>query len=485
MSLFKNFDHLGFHSPFYLRNEDHTFHFDRDNANILQSISQKEIDVASVIELLSTGFCFGDRTLVKGIQRTPWMAKPNPSNNDWIYADLPVLGHKNQEVEEVVKTFYSLLRNELIDYIENHSKIGLLLTGGMDSRVVACILNDLVENKYPSKEIYAFTWGGENSRDVVYARQIAAKFKWSWQHLVVDVDQMRQNMDLVIDEGCEFTPVHLHAMSKIISEKYLDCVLAGSFGDSVGRGEYSGTRAVDLVSLKSSINNVASLFSDKSYQVALPKISDDLARYWRLFPRPKDYQLFEQDQQIHYMRRMLNPCMNVIDKKIPLYQMFSSPEVFGYIWSLNTDLRTDKIYYTLLNTYCPYLLQIPWARTGLAFPLKEGQPDQYEKKHHDYATMIRNHFLEDISDSIERYELREFGIFNYPIIKDLIKYCQQFPIKGSIFYEERLLWLACFAKYVRLNDIRFHLSEEFGLSSRINAGTKYFSKYFYKAIKGK
>src|SRR5690606_21301538 len=99
-------------------------------------------------------------------------------------------------------------------------------------------------------------------------------------------------------------------------------------------------------------------------------------------------------QQCHYMRRMLNSCMSVINDNYPLYQMFSSPDVYGYMWGIAPELRNDDIYYHILKANAPELLMIPWARTGLVYPHTTGTPDNFKKSHHDYGKMIRTDFLD-------------------------------------------------------------------------------------------
>jgi len=484
MENFKWYNHLGFNKFYYRYTDDSTFFISRDNSAILESLREKTLDIVSLIELLSTGYCFGDRTLVNEVSRTPWMAKPSEKLNEWNYFEVPMHDEKKISTEEIVETFYQLLKVELWEYIKPHQNIGVLLTGGMDSRIVACILNDLVtENKSYNKNIFTFTWGFTRSRDVVYAEKISRHFGWNWEHLMVDEEQMSDNIEQTIKEGCEFTPVHLHAMPKVAKKNYLDCVLAGSFGDSVGRGEYSGFKVGRLKSLNSKVKNFSFLFNSSSVNYYKRYVNEDISRYHDLFPRDKEYHYHEQDMQIHYMRRMLNSCMNVIDKRIPVYQSFTHPDVFGFIWSLDRSIRTDNIYLALLKKYGSELLTIPWARTGLLYPEKEGTPDGYSKKHHDYGKMIRESFFPSILDDIKKYELDEFQIFNVAGIRDLIKYCTNYPIEGSIYYEERLLWIACLTKYLRINEIKNEVILRGSEFDRMLTAGEYFSKYLYRKIK--
>src|SRR5690606_14865248 len=107
--------------------------------------SDRILDYTALVEVFSTGFCFSDRTLIKGLWKSPWMARPDANMADWDFYDVPRHFEKRLEKQTIVDTFYSVLKNELYDYIRPHKNIGLLLTGGMDSRIVAGILRSLEE----------------------------------------------------------------------------------------------------------------------------------------------------------------------------------------------------------------------------------------------------------------------------------------------------------------------------------------------------
>lgn len=454
MSDFKLYNHLGFHNPYFLEGNSE-FLISDNITDILKKTREKKIDLAAVTQLLNKSYIFGDRTLVQNINKTPWMAKPNTELNGWEFYDLPPHSENISTEEEIAQEFYQRLKNELLGYISQHSRIGILLTGGMDSRIVACVLNDVIASgELTDKKVLAMTWGNKNSRDVVYAERISKLFGWDWEHYVVDGELMLKNIDCAAENGCEYSPIHLHAMPEIAERKDLDCIVAGSFGDSIGRGEYSGVKVKNLKNLNVGIDNPAGLLRSDYKELTEQEINRDIEKYHQLFPQEKDYMMFEQDLQLHYMRRMLNPCMAVIHKNIPLYQMFSSPEVFGYMWSLNPDLRTDKIYELLLSKNNKKLLEIPWARTGLVYPNKTGDADQLTRSHHDYGNLIRNELFGVIKNEILSGHLEQLNVFDISAVKKLLMLVDKLPIQRSFVYEEKLIWLAALSKFVSKYQIK-------------------------------
>lgn len=484
MKNFKYYNHLGFQNPYFLRKERINIYPNFKDL-ILEKESDNYIDFVSIVQILNYNYCLGNRTLIKGIHKSPWMAKPSEDKKSWDYFDVPDHDEQKFGQEYIANHLFELLKEELLEYIGGKSNIGVLLTGGMDSRITACVLNDLIDNNEISGDIkvLGITWGLPSSRDVKYASKIARKLNWEWKHFKIDADQLYKNIKLTVQNGCEFSPIHLHAMPKVAEMKDIDCVIASSFGDSIGRGEYSSKGVTELKSLinKSRLTDVAGILRSDFLNLTYKKFKEDVSAYRKLFPQQKRYQQLEQDYQLHYMRRMLNPCMSVIDKKIPLFQMFTAPKVFGFMWSLHPKLRNDNIYKIILEEKNRELLKIPWARTGLVYPKKNGKPmDDYTSKHTDYNKIIRNDLLPNIKDKILSETISQLNIFDMKALSTLIKLCRRIPIKSYHFYEAKLIWIASLSDFI----------DEFGIKSeynqppttlRPNFGT--YSKYFKRYMK--
>src|SRR5690606_28543901 len=114
------------------------------------------------------------------------------------------------------------------------------------------------------------------------------------------------NLEITIQNGSEYSPIHLHAMPQLsVKKDEVDCFLAGSFGDSIGRAEYSGVKVKNLKKIYAKSNNFSLIkksLVDKYFDTSIAEID----RYHKLFPQEKKYMQYEQDYQLHYMRKMLN-----------------------------------------------------------------------------------------------------------------------------------------------------------------------------------
>jgi asparagine synthase (glutamine-hydrolysing) len=459
--MIKHYNHLGFLSPYYILAGDRLV-LKSEFADIVQCFKgPRLLDVTAVIEMISRYHCFADRTLIQGLYRVPWMAKPDATGTGWSIASLPPHGNRVMSEEEVAKTLFAKLQLEVLTYCENHSTVGLLLSGGMDSRIVAGVLDYLQKTRQISANIVAITWGVEDSRDVIYARQIAQRLGWDWVHFPISAETLLNNIAETARRGCEYSPVHLHAIPQVRDMEGVDCILAASYGDSVGRAEYSGRHITQLIPFERYTLNWFKLLREDVYKQVSQNIAQDVAHYRELFPRSIEYQQYEIDQQAHYMRRKLNHCMAVINEKIPLYHAFTSPNVFGFMWSLSPKVRNDKIYKHLLELFKTELIDIPWARSGKPYLSRGESVDDYPSLHHRYGEWIRGKLYEVIRVKVMSDSIARLGIFNMEALKSALAVNRKITRQvRATKLDEIAIWIAALADFVEMYDVRGYDSKQ-------------------------
>lgn len=408
------------------------------------------LDMASVYSILEKNYVIGDRTICLGIERTPWMSKPDGAGG-WHRAELPMHGETWLSEYEVSKMLDALLCGEAMEFLEGKSSVGLLLSGGMDSRVVAGILRKLQLREDYTGSICAITWGVPRSRDLSYAQRIAKEFGWDHVSIPLGPEQLHENIHLAADRGAEVSPIHLHGLSELRNIRDLDGVLAGSYGDSIGRGEYSGRHMRKLPRIiDHGLNHFAFLKEEASVRGKAEILADWQAGR-RRFKERTEMQLREVDLQMHYMRRQLNTCMETVDDTMPVYQMFGHPKVFGFMWGLSPECRSDGIYSALLASLPGRLLELPWARTGRAYMGTAGPADELSKHTARYGEWLRNDCRDLVVEWLSSGVLQHLGIFND---RALEHWARQWPSSGGIGadrLDERMAWLTslaiCVAKY--------------------------------------
>jgi asparagine synthase (glutamine-hydrolysing) len=367
--------------------------------------SQWELDLTSVFSVLANNYIVGDNTIIKGIKRTPWLSEYNQTSITNL--SIPSHGSLIMDHEEIAERFILLLKDELLHAIEKKKKIGILLSGGMDSRIVAGALYELIKNGDIEVEaVHAFTWGEENSRDYQYAKLIAKEFKWSFNHYRTQSKDLWENILISSRRGCEYSGIHLHAMPQIGKDALglVEIMLAGSYGDSVGRAEFQGLHALKLRDMTHNWGRYAYLLSSAESRKHFGSYQNLIANYRERFGKRENWQVYEIEAQCHYMRRMLNPCMEIISENVPLYQAFTDLKFYSFVWSLDISIRNDSIYSHVLKRLNPILSELPWARTGIPYG-KSGNPDGFQKKHHRYSEILNLELLDQIKDSILRNEI--------------------------------------------------------------------------------
>ena len=446
--------HLGAIYPFYAIEAPEDFSLD------IEHIIHKRKKRGGVIELDPVGivcktclpFLLGDRTLVKNIYRAPWMTHYK-GQGKWTKANLPSHGHVNPDPVEFVNRLKKALIEEAAKYIRNAKSVGILLSGGMDSRVVAGVVRELqISSGFPDRVI-AITWGQPESRDVIYASRIAERFGWERQLFTLDAATLLENIETAGRMGAEVSPLHLHAIPKIPELGGVDVILAGSYGDSVGRAEFSGRRVDKLKPILSMVLDRFGLLRTSVLKETLSALREDAFQVQHLVREAPSLRQHEIEQEAHYMRRMLQACMVVIAKGRRFYQMFTAPSVFGLMWSLDPKIRNNDWYGHLLKILPGDLLEIPWARTGRIYLKHDSAYDQTSRLYHEYGVWLRNDLRDLVVDRVNGSIVRGLGIFNDHGLDNALKVWKMARTKTTNALDEVMSWLSSLHVFVERNDL--------------------------------
>ena len=401
-------------------------------------------DVSAIVSILSFDYSCGDRTLFKELRRSPWLSKIE-SDNSVSYEMPPEHNTLWLDKKEIASTLINLLTSEAQKVCQGREEIYLLLSGGLDSRIVAGILSKLYKKGLLSARPVAVTWGMENSRDVAYGRAAADMLGFDWQHVDLSLDTVKNNIEeMTLLSGGLVSPIHFHAMGwfKNVSKDAL--VLAGSYGDSIGRAEYSGKNILELDYLKPF--NLFGLLRKDIFNVASKCLTNDLKQFHQRFGLKNKYILCEYEQQGHYMRGMIGHAMNVINDSCSLYQMFSDPEVYGCMWSIHPALRTNQIYAIAFEMLDYNLARLPWARTNRALSGPTSDASKLLRpEFHAYTQWISGPLFKMIDEYVDPdWFSRQIG-FNKQAV-DKLRYLVSGDPDGSSAFgrlpHEKWVWLA-------------------------------------------
>lgn len=380
-----------------------------DFLDTASSFSGLTWDPGALLSIVSFGYVCGDKTLFQEVRRQPWLSALGKDGQVEL-AMVPEHGFKKRSPKQIASELLSLLEDEAELACENIENIYVLVSGGMDSRIVAGVVKRLKKQGRVLGDIHAVTWGRSGSRDVEIGRAVAAKLGLNWQHLELTPQHLMANIDTVAEElGGLVSPIHLHRMNWFRRLSCNGIVLAGSYGDSVGRAEFSGRSVLELIPYK--FRNPDSVLMPDVAAAGSEIIEAEMIRYRRRFDNRPEYAIRECEQQLHYMRGLIGHAMSVISSKCSLYQMFSAPEVYSYIWSIHPAFRTDEPYKELLDLLGGGINSLPWARTNR--PLN-GRPGVKIKssvnQYHDYPKWMEQ-ILEQVDIDAHIDWLAGTGIF--------------------------------------------------------------------------
>lgn len=444
---FRYAHHLGFNNPYFIKNKQEIIFDTKFESIISKTNAPKTLNPKALLSFFNKFYFLADDCIVNEVNRSPWMGVPNEEKTNWTFYNLPQHQNILEDEKDIAEQLFKLLCEEIIEYVGQAKSVGILLSGGMDSRMAAGCLNHLInQKKINVNRVVAYTWGNTDSRDHIYAKRLANDLGWEFKSYQVNAEQMWNNFMISGIRGCEYSGLHLHAMSQIAETNDVEVMLAGSYGDSVGRAEYSGVKVDRLKPISHNIHNKAGLLNPEVYKASKALILEDINKYHTLFKREEAYQKDELDNQIHYMRRMLNPCMEVINDRTPVFQIFTCPKVFGFMWSLDVSVRNDKVYYHMLKKFSETISQVPWARTGKRFMHNEDIPDQHKKKHHNYTDIVQAELYDKIFDYVveNKAHLSYVNIRAFIVIMQEIK---QYP-KHNFDYLELICWMVSYTKFV-------------------------------------
>lgn len=461
-------NHLGAKSNYVFGNSSDNSYYRISEALVHIPSEKRFIDHAGILGVLMKNYPLANRTLVSGVSSSPWMARPD-GNGGWECADIPKHGNIQMEPEKIASKLFDLLCQEASSFLQNKRTIGILLSGGMDSRMIAGIVKHLQQTGNYSGQVVALSWGIEGCRDVEYACRIAQRYRWEHEIFKLTPETLHTNIQIAGELGAEFAPMHLHAMPQIRELSGIDGIIAGSFGNSVGRAEYSGKHITQLRPILEKHFNRFAFLKKAVQNDALKILLNDAEEYRKQYQCSSPLGYNEMELQAHYWRKMLSHCMYYIGEKMPLYQMFTHPNIFGFMWSLAPACRNNSVYKSLIQMLPGQLWEIPWARTGRLYEQENGKSDSLNKSNNEYGKWLRNDLRDIITNAINSDYIRGLGIFNDHALDTWGRF---WPPKGAIIadkLDDRLAWLASLAVFVKKYDIQLANTTHLTLSDYASA----------------
>jgi asparagine synthase (glutamine-hydrolysing) len=399
---------------------------------------RRQLDAAACLALFNFNYPLGDRTMIQGLHRMPWHATLDSGGAVDRRPPLPH-GHRLAEPAEIADALTGCLEEEIAAYLVGHRRVWVLLSGGLDSRITAGIVKRLQGGSAP--EVHAVTWGTSNSRDVAYASRIAGRYGWEWHHLPYGEATLWDNLEIAAQwGGAEVAAVHLHAeqgLKPLVGPE--DLVLASSWGDSVGRAEFSGSHLLRLTIAP--IVNKYRLIHPSLFPGCLRAAQADRETAWCAEADRSTHVVAELDSQENYMRRMIAHAMNFIATFCRLEQAFTAEKTVRTMWSFSPICRQTEVYFRLLEKLDPFLFDLPWARSGVAPSGKREHDPALTRTYHEWGRWLREGRRKDLKALVIDGGLAGLGVLDMSQVRRCFKHwCKE--ATDSIGLTETILQLA-------------------------------------------
>ncbi len=233
-------------------------------------------------------------------------------------------------------------------------KIGIALSGGLDSRAILAAVNKL----YPDFKGYSFTFGIPKCDDIRIAKQCIARTKWQHKKFYFTSDNWFEprKKKVWLTDGM-MNMMHMHG-SEFLDEvsANIDFSLNGYAGDVVLGGGWFAQLPTDTRATK---RNLKSFY--KQY-IDICNIEDNFY----------DIQHVEPHLYMNRVRRFTN--MGTVNGlyKVDQRKPFFDNKLVEFIYSISDEYRKDnKLYSAMLLKFFPkFYKDIPWQKTGITIDKK-------------------------------------------------------------------------------------------------------------------
>ncbi len=390
------------------------------------------IDRQAVEEFFDVGYLLENRTWFEGIE----LVQPASiltfdlkkskveSSHYWYWSDIKPLSNSIDE-RELTEELAKLFKQSVKRRIKHNERIGISLSGGLDSRAILAAVPD------DYKTLHTYTFGQKGCNDITIARKVS-KIKKSVYHSF-DIDStnwLKPRVKNVWNTDGNMSLLHMHAFeSTLHMKKYFDINLNGFLGDVVLGGSYMKANNLDK-KINSKIVKVTT-----NCKKEISKFND-----WYRINKTDPYFINNRG------RRFINTGTNLVAQLIEQRKPFFDNNLIELAYGIPDALRYESYIYNkmLLKTFPEYYNNIPWQKTGC--------PISYSKR---FVKLVK--FKNRIINKLKR-ESQRFGL-NFKdlrIYTDYESWIRQEPARS--FFEKLLLNKdAMYHEYIDKNKIHAYI----------------------------
>lgn len=255
-TLFLSRDRIGIKPLYYYIDEERLVFSSEIKAIVLSGLVPLEVDEQVVYQYLTLHHSIPPDTLLKGIKSLEpghYMLAGSRTIEQKKYWDIESnIDSEMLSWDEAVEKTESLLFDSVEKRLMSDVPLGLFLSGGIDSSLIAAFMHRIVG---PGVKTFSIGFHEQDYSELPYARQISDMISSDHTEIIVTPQEIMDNIEEVIwyreTPISEFSDIPVYLLSKAAAEK-VKVVLTGEGGDEVFGGyskyvfERKAKRAVSL-----------------------------------------------------------------------------------------------------------------------------------------------------------------------------------------------------------------------------------------------
>lgn len=349
----------------------------------------KRLNLTALAEYVRFDRMLGEKTFFDGIEYIPGgsVLTYGLGTGDlkiekyWDYTHIPPEISQSTPFDQVVIEARRLLRQAFERLTAGNLRAGVYLSGGLDSRTALGMARKF-------GPVVSITYGARNSRDVVYARQLAKKAH-SPHYLFEFKDgrwvQENVNLHMELTEGLH-TWLHMHGISTLpVAKELIDYNLTGFFADIVIGSRVFDALAPRMAHLTNDTAFLTYLFGIMNQKASWPCSDEAEERVLyapELFPQMQGrafeslrteanklsqfehWRRYEYFTLWHQTGRRTHYHVVYMRSHIEARYPFHDYALFDFMYSLPLEMRyASRLHIAIINRDMPELAMVPREST--------------------------------------------------------------------------------------------------------------------------
>lgn len=372
-------DHLGTFPLYYAIEHEGLLFASGVRALLADPTLSRRVDSVTLVQMLSFEHALGDRTLIERVKLLPpgsvltYHQGQVSIHAYWTleYCDTYPLQTEQSYLERLVFLFRQAATRQQPAGLS----AGLLLSGGLDSRMIAGLYADLPS----AHKIQSFTFGIPQCDDVRYAKEVAHKVGSTHLSMELKPDYLLA----VADEGIRITDglkscIHMHALANLeeIAGR-VELIYKGYMGDALMGGhlqrrDWAKYADADLTRMAFDHYNTifplveqSKLFSEGFYQITKDNAFESFRSAWAESKAESTANHQDHFDLRQRQRRFIINGVQLVRSRVLVRMPFCDKDLVEFVLKVPPGLRWERyLYRKAFMLMLSDLAKVPWTGTG-------------------------------------------------------------------------------------------------------------------------